>query len=104
MLKRLVIAACACALSAGCATSSVETASPETDGAVAAASETSTTEGTTTVDRTDRDRIICKRVSKPGSRFTEQVCKPWSEWDAISQDAEQELLRQRRTRSGTSAG
>lgn len=35
-------------------------------------------------DRTDGDRVICKRTIITGSRFKKRVCMTWREWQAIS--------------------
>lgn len=38
-------------------------------------------------DKADSDRLICKRESKPNSRFTTKVCKTGQEWEDRAEEA-----------------
>lgn len=40
-----------------------------------------------TAGRSDPDRMICKKVSKPGSRFTTKTCRTLAEWEQLAKDA-----------------
>lgn len=50
-------------------------------------------EGSDTSTGSDADKVICKKAAKTGSRFSEKVCKTKQEWDAIAQQARNDLQK-----------
>lgn len=37
--------------------------------------------------KSDPDRMICKKESKAGSRFTAKICRTRAEWEQLAKDA-----------------
>ncbi len=102
-MKTYFIALAAVAMMAsGCATTPTTTAEAGTPASSEQkkAPETQTTQ----VDENDVDRIVCKRVTRVGSRFTENVCRPWSEWRDLEKDSQSEIFRSRRATGSNPAG
>lgn len=54
-------------------------------------------EGSETSSGSQADKIICKKATKTGSRFSEKVCKTKQEWDAIEREARDSLQGNQRT-------
>ena len=54
----------------------------------------------------DKDRMVCKRYIVTGSRFKKRVCRPWSEWQTISQKSREGLttLQRRNTQVDVPGG
>jgi len=55
------------------------------------------------VAEADGDRIICKRTIVTGSRFKKNICRTWSEWQAIEDQSSRSVdTLQRRMRGQVS--
>ena len=102
MLKLKMILVCAIiSLGAACATNAYNDKSPQT--AVAAEQSSSETndaaagqESQTAAlaeESTDKNRVICKRTTVTGSRFSKKVCKTWDEWRFLEEQSKQGLER-----------
>ena len=50
------------------------------------------------------DLLVCRNVTKAGSRFTKKECRPQWQWDFMENDAQAELERRRRATAGTGSG
>lgn len=48
----------------------------------------------------DPNRILCRRVVRTGTRFTEKSCRPWSEWQTIEEQSKDAVLQAQRRGRG----
>ncbi len=46
-------------------------------------------EATPAATGSDKDRLVCRRESRPNTRFTSKVCKTVAEWEARSKTAQE---------------
>jgi hypothetical protein len=41
-----------------------------------------------------KDRMVCKRTQKTGTRFYTKICKTWGQWEAMAEEQRRGLAEQ----------